>query len=160
MYVNWYHENRDFIGKCDACTYGIGEVWLSGPGLKHPIVWRIELSEDITLQIVSSKTINGNISISDLEMVAHFMQYIVLEYLVILFHKSIECFSDNTPTIAWTNKLSTKKSGLAGRLLRALAIRQQATKSAPVVTVSIAGKTITEVDNASRSFIKMKKKLF
>ena len=112
----------EFIGKCDACTYGIGGVWISGPGLRHPIVWRIELQEDITLQIVSSKNINGSISISDLEIAAHLIQYIVLEYLVILFHKRIGIVSDNTPTAVWANKLSAKKSGLAGKLLRALAI--------------------------------------
>ena len=93
-------------------------------------------------------------------MAAHLMQYIILEYLVILFHKSIRFFLDHTPTVVWANKLSVKHSGFAGRLLRALAIRQQATKSDPAVTVSIAGKTNTEVDNASRSFIRMKKKLF
>ena len=60
---------------------------------------------------------------------------------------------DNTPTVVWANKLSVKHSGFAGRLLRALAIRQQATKSAPGVTASIARKTNTEADNASRWFI-------
>ena len=86
-------------------------------------------------------------------MAAHLMQYIILEYLVILYHRSIGIFSDNTPTVAWANKLSAKKSRLAGRLLRALALRQQATKSAPAVTASIAGIANIEADNASRWFI-------
>ena len=86
-------------------------------------------------------------------MAAHLMQYIILEYLVILFHKSIGFFSDNTPTVAWANKLSAKKSGLTGQLLRTLALQQQATKAAPAVTASIAGKSNTEADNASRWFI-------
>ena len=80
-------------------------------------------------------------------MAAHLIQCLILEYLVILFHKSIVFFSDNTPTVAWTNKLSAKHSDLARRLLRALALRQQATKSAPAVTASIAGKSNTEADN-------------
>ena len=63
----------DFIGKCDACIYGIGGAWISGPGIKYLIVWKIELPDDITLRLVSLKNINGNISISDLEIEANLM---------------------------------------------------------------------------------------
>ena len=73
--------------------------------------------------------------------------------MVILFHKSIGFFSDNTPIVAWANKLSSKKSSLTGRLLRVLVIRQQVTKSALAVTASITGKNNTEADNTSRWFI-------
>ena len=63
-----------------------------------------------------------DIAISELEMATHLLYFIVLEYCVSVKFKSVGIFSDNTPTVAWATKLSSK-SLLTGRLLRALAIR-------------------------------------
>ena len=57
---------------------------------------------------------------------------------------------NSTLTVACANKVSTKKIGLVGKLLRTLAVRQQVTKSTLVVTISITGKEKTEADNTSR----------
>ena len=48
-------KNSRIYSKCDAYIYGIGGSWLSSPGLNQPVVWIIELPEDITLQAVSGK---------------------------------------------------------------------------------------------------------
>ena len=37
----------EVIGECDACQYGIGGVWLQGPRLSNPVVWRLLLPEDV-----------------------------------------------------------------------------------------------------------------
>ena len=92
------------------------------------------------------------ISISELEMAAHLVQFIILEYIVPLKYKSVGIFSDNTPTVSWATKLCAKNSMLAGRLLRALALRNNITKASPVVTASIPGKNNIRADNASRWF--------
>ena len=59
-------------------------------------------------------------------------------------------FSDNTPTVAWANKLSTSSSSIASYLLRALAMRLHMHK-ANTLTVHEAGVTNTMVDVTSRS---------
>ena len=66
----------EFIGECDACQYGIGGVWLQGLGFSNHVVWRLLLPKDL---ITTTKEKNGNICISDLELVAHLFHYIVLD---------------------------------------------------------------------------------
>ena len=139
------------IGECDACGYGLGGVWLLGPGITNPIVWRLELPDDITCRLVSSTNRKGGISISELEMAAHLLHFIVLEYCVSLKFESVGIFSDNTPTVDWASKLSSK-SLLVGRLLRALAIRQYVAQSSLVVTAHIKSSRNIRADNASRWF--------
>ena len=140
----------EFIGECDACQYGIGGVWLQGPGLSNTVVWRLLLPEDV---ITTAKEKNGNISISDLELAAHLFHYIVLEFLCPLTHRSIGIFSDNTPTVAWTTRLCAKNSLIAGHLLRAIALRHHVSKSSPTVTAFKKGSLNIRADNASRWFI-------
>ena len=111
-----------FVGECDTCGYGLVGVWLSGPGITNSIVWRLELQDDITCRFVSSINRKGDIAIAELEMAAHFLHFMVLEYCVPLKFKSVEIFSGNTPTVAWATKFSSK-SLLAGKLLRTMAIR-------------------------------------
>ena len=74
-----------------------------GPLLGDPVVWRVEIPADISARLVSWENPNGDLSISDLEMAAYLVQYIVLEYVVTLRHKSVGIFSDNTPTVACVN---------------------------------------------------------
>ena len=85
-------------------------------------------------------------------MAARLLQHNILEYLVPLEYKTVGIFSDNTPTVAWATKLCAKKSTVAGRLLRALALRHHVTKSAPAVTASIPEKDNIRADNSSRWF--------
>ena len=123
--------------------------------MTQPIVWRLQLPKEISDMVISKK---HHISISELEMAAHLVQFIILEYIVPLKYKSVGIFSDNTPTVSWATKLCAKNSMLAGRLSRALALRNNMTKAAPVVTASIPGKKtyeqITYEDGFTRHLIK------
>ena len=127
----------EYIGECDVCTYGLGGVWFQGSDSKEPIVWRLQLPKEISDMAISRKYL---ISISELEMAAHLVQFIILEYIVPLKYKSVGIFSDNTPTIFWATKLCVKHSMIVGILLRTLALRNNITNAAHVVTSSIPGK--------------------
>ena len=80
------------------------------------------------------------------------LHYLVLKQLVMLRHKHVGEFCDNTPTVSWAAKLASKQSQVAGRLLRALAIQQQVQQSSPIMTISIAGKDNDMVDALSWLF--------
>ena len=136
-----------FIGECDACRYGLGGIWISGPYITNLIVWRLELLDNIIERI----TRTGDITISDLEMTAHLLHFVILEYIAPLEFLSVGIFSDNTPTVTWAIRLSSK-SMLAGKLLRALTVRQYITKSSHVVTTNIKGSKNIRTGNASRWF--------
>ena len=107
----------------------------------------MELPDDIIEKI----TRTGDITISDLEMAVHLLHFMILKYIAPLEFLSVGIISDNTPTVAWATRLSSK-SMLAGRLLRALAVRQYIAKSSPVVTAHIKGTNNIRADNASRWF--------
>jgi hypothetical protein len=79
----------------------------------------------------------------------------VLEHLGQLkhVHVAIAAWCDNTPTVSWTNQLSSSRSAVTGRLTRALALRIHAKNEAsPLISVSIAGVHNTMADMASRTF--------
>ena len=141
-----------FVGHCDACKSGAGGVWHSGTEELAPVVWRLEWPTDIQARLVSDANRDGDISVSDLEMAGLLLHYVVLEYLVVLRHRRIGAFCDNTPTVAWAAKLASKRSKVAGCLLRALALRQRVQRSSPLITLSIAGVANVMADVSSRSF--------
>jgi hypothetical protein len=141
-----------YIGYCDASKLGAGGVWLSGSFLLPPVVWRIEWPLDIQQKMVSYDNPTGSISNSDLEMAGMLAHYLVLEHLVSLRHVHVAAWCDNTPTVSWTNKLSSSRSRVAGRLVRALALRIHANEASPLISVSIAGVDNKMADMASRTF--------
>ena len=71
----------EYIRECDTCTYGLGGVCFQGPDLKEPIVWRLQLPKEISDMVISRK---NHIFISELEMSHHLVQFIILEYIVLL----------------------------------------------------------------------------
>ena len=101
---------------------GTGGVWLSRTKNIEPVVWLVEWPNDIKAALVTQDNPNRMISVSDLEIVGLLLQYLVLEGLRALWHKHVGEFCDNTPTVLWAAKLASKRSRIAGRLLRALAI--------------------------------------
>jgi hypothetical protein len=106
-----------YIGYCDASKLGAGGVWLLGMHHLSPVVWRLEWPDDIRQQVVLFDNPSGTITNSDLEMVGMVLHYLVLEHLVALKHVYIAVWCDsNTPTVSWTNKLSSSKSAIAGCL--------------------------------------------
>jgi hypothetical protein len=130
-----------YIGYCDASKLGAGGVWLSGSLFLPPIVWRIKWPLDIQQQMVSFTNPKGTISNSDLEMAGMLAHYLVLEHLISLRHVHVAAWCDNTPTVSWTNKLSSSRSRVAGRLVWALAMRIHANEASPLISVSIVGMT-------------------
>jgi hypothetical protein len=141
-----------YIGYCNASKLGAGGVWLSGSLLLPPVVWRIEWPMDIQQQMVSYDNPNGSISNLDLEMAGMLAHYLVLEHLVSLHHVHVAAWCDNTPTVSLTNKLSFSRSRVAGRLVRALALRIYANEASPLISVSIAGVDNKMADMASSTF--------
>ena len=144
----------EYVGYVDASGFGAGGTWLSGSKHIDPIVWRLLWPADIEARLVSDANPKGDITNSDLEMAAHLLQWLVLEQVAPepLKHAHIGISSDNTPTVAWANRLHSSKSIIAGHLLRALAIRQHVHQSSPLLTISIAGILNILADVASRSF--------
>jgi len=123
-----------YIGYCDASKLGAGGVWLSGRLRLPPVVWRLEWPDDIRLSVVSFDNPTGTITNSDLEMAGMLIHYLVLEHLVSLKHVHVAAWCDNTPTVSWTNKLSSSRSLVAGRLTRALALRIHENEASPLVS--------------------------
>jgi hypothetical protein len=141
-----------YLGYVDASKLGAGGVWLPGILFLLPIVWRVEWPQDIRDNVVSFANPTGTITNSDLEMAGMVIQYLVLEHLACLRHVHVAAWCDNTPTVSWTNKLSSSRSMVASRLARALALRIHANEASPLISVSIAGVNNQMADIASRTF--------
>jgi hypothetical protein len=109
-------DSPGYIGYCDASKLGAGGVWLLGTLYLSPVVWRLEWPEDIHNNVVSFSNPRGTITNSDLEMAGMLAHYLELEHLVALKHVHVAAWCDNTPTVSWTNKLSSSRSQVAGRL--------------------------------------------
>jgi hypothetical protein len=142
----------EYIGYCDAAKRGMGGVWLSGTKELEPFVWDVPFPEDIRKRFVSWSNPTGDITNSDLEMAAHLMQWLALELTHNVRHAHAAIASDNTATVAWARRLDSKRSHVAKRLLRVLAVRQRVCRASPLLTISIAGKDNDMADAASRWF--------
>eukprot|EP00978_Attheya_sp_CCMP212_P004556 scaffold9947_cov44-Attheya_sp.AAC.1 len=141
-----------YIGYCDAAKRGMGGVWLSGTTEIEPFVWEVPFPKEIQDRLVSWSNPKGDITNSDLEMAAHLMQWLALELTQDVRHQHAAIASDNTATVAWARRLDSKRSHVAKRLLRVLAVRQRVCRASPLLTISIAGKDNDMADAASRWF--------
>ena len=81
-----------------------------------PIIWRVPWPNNIRQPIVSFNNPSGSLSNSDLEMAGMLLLYLVLEHVTTLRHIHVAAWCDNTPMVAWMNKLSASHSPIAGRL--------------------------------------------
>ena len=143
-----------YVGFCDACKYGAGGVWCSGSKPLHPIVWRIPWPASISEALITRDNPHGTLTINDLEMAGLLLHYLVLEQLVDMLHQHVAAWVDNTSTVSWATKLSSSKSVVGQRLVRALCLRLCANQSSPLAAWSIAGALNGMADLASRSFRK------
>lgn len=66
--------------------------------------------------------------------------------------KHVALLNDNTPTISWLTKMSSKKSNTAAALLRVLSMRLKMAKASPLVPMHIPGPQNAISDIPSRSF--------
>ena len=92
------------IGFLDASGfYGAGGTWHSGASESKPTVWRVKWPPDIKIRLLTEHNPIGDITNSELEMVAFLLGWLVLEgLLVCLKWKHIRIVSDNIPTVSWT----------------------------------------------------------
>ena len=64
----------------------------------------------------------------------------------------IGMFYDNNPTVTWENRLTSKRPISAGRLLRALELRQRWSNVSPLLKLSIEVEKNDMSDVASQDF--------
>ena len=134
-------------GYVDACRNGIGGVWIipTASGRLRLIVWAIDIPADLR-----EKFDQHILTINDFEMAGILCAWLVLECVLPSMtnvQAGIRC--DNTSAVHWSKKF-TARSRIAGHLLRALALRQQLSGSAPFLVCSIPGSANDMADVASR----------
>jgi hypothetical protein len=135
-----------FVGMVDASATGVGGIWLL-PG-QPPMVYRHQWPTHIQKRYREAELTN-----SDLEMAGVLIAWFILESNVHLRHTSATVFSDNSPTVSWTQKLmSRSEKPTSARLLRALAMRARTLETQVPIVPHWAGKDNRPADAASRSF--------
>ncbi|KAL7533742.1 hypothetical protein ACHAWF_007944 [Thalassiosira exigua] len=146
-------DEPDYVGYLDASGEGAGGVWLPANSALAPIVWRFPWPPEVKARLVTEDNPDGDITNSDLEMAAEVLGWLVLEACVPnLRWKHVGVWSDNTPTVAWTTRWASKRSAVANRLLRILAIRMREKRASPLVARHVAGERNVLGDIPSRSF--------
>ena len=140
-------------GTMDAAgAWGAGGVWVPGTKGLAPVVWRVKWPKEVIDRVVTWDNPDGDITNSDLEMAAELLDFLVLEACVTLRLEHVGVCSDNNATVAWQRRGASKRSAVANRLLRALAIRQRVNRASPLVTRHLAGVRNHLGDIPSRSF--------
>jgi hypothetical protein len=135
MSLNWlscHHFHWNF-----GCllTTGVGGIWLL-PG-QCLIVYRHKWPDHIYNWYKAAEITNSN-----LEMAGILVAWFVLEASVPLRHLVSQVYSDNTPTVSWTNSLmSWSEHPTSSQLLRALAMRARTLESQVHIVPHWAGKT-------------------
>ena len=129
----------DYKGTLDASGEGAGGIWISGNKLMAPIVWRVEWPREVRDRLVTFDNPKGDITNSDLEMAAELLGWLVLEGVVCTRWTHAGCCSDNSATVSWQARGASKRSRVANRLLRVLAIRLRVNRASPLMTKHITG---------------------
>ena len=137
-----------YKGTLDASGEGAGGVWLPGTKPIAPIVWRYKWPKEVKEELVTYENPRGTITNSDLEMAAELLGWLVLESMVPLRHEHVGLCLDNSSTVAWQMRGASKRSKVANRLLRILAVRMRHNRASPY----LAGKRNHLGDVPSRSF--------
>ena len=145
----------DFLGYSDACGTGVGGVWMGIIEDIGYIVWRMEWPQDIIDNLCTSSNPKGRLIMNDMELAGVVLEWLVLESLIPdLIFKSIGINCDNSTVVTWITKMRTSKSMVAARLLRLLLMQLHRRRTAPLLTIGIAGLDNDMVDISSRSFKK------
>jgi hypothetical protein len=136
-----------FIGMVDASSTGVGGIWFL-PNWP-PIVYRQQWPDHINRGYREAKITN-----SDLELAGVLVAWFILESCAsTLRHAAATIFSDNSPTVSWTQSLmSRSEQPTSARLLRALAMRARTLESQVPTVPHWAGKNNRPADAASWSF--------
>jgi len=139
-----------YVGMVDSAKGGVGGVVFGHRKKCLPHVFRFEWPREI-----QEAFDNGIIDISDLEMAGLLILWIVMEGCIgpdELKHEHVCLLSDNSPSVSWLERMSSRKSVVAGRLLRALSIRMRECRASPLTPLHIPGVHNTIADIPSRSF--------
>ena len=145
--------DASYKGTLDAAgAWGAGGVWVPGTKELAPIMWRVQWPKEVLDRLVTEDNPKSDITNSDLEMAADVLGFIVLEANVSLRWEHVGVCSNNSATVAWQRRGASKRSAVANRLLRALAVRQRKNGASPLVTRHLAGVRNYLGDIPSRSF--------
>ena len=143
----------DYVGICDASSFGAGGVIIGELSECPPTVFRLQWPPDVTASVISDKNRSGKITNSDLELAGLLLLWLMIEHVCsCLVEKRVALFSDNSPTVSWVQRMACRSSLIAEQLIRVLALRINAQKSCPLTTLHIAGDQNTMTDIPSRSF--------
>ena len=115
-------------------------------------MWRVEWPTEVVARLVTASNPEGDITNSDLEMAAEVLGWLVLEAVTETKWAHVGVCSDNSATVAWQRRGASKRSRVANRLLRVLAIRMRRNRASPLVTRHIEGDRNRLGDIPSRSF--------
>jgi len=72
-------------------------------------------------------------------MVAILLQWMVLDQIAHMYHKSVLMRSDNTPACSWATKMSMKLA-IAACLIRVIALRQRICQAVIMTTLHVVGR--------------------
>ena len=146
-------EENAYRGLVDASKWGCGGVWFSGTQNLAPFVWYIQWPAAIHKLLCTAEHKNGTITISDLELLGIFLQWLALEIAVgkaNLKQQSPAVWCDNISAVAWTRKLRSSTSQIAGGILRAFATRLHSCEASLLAVDHLSGTFNIMSDLASR----------
>ena len=144
----------DHVGVKDASLHGVGGVIVGEGKACIPTVFRVEWPQWVKDEVLKTNgRKKGDLTNSDLEMAGLVLLWLIMEE-VCSFEPGdhVALFSDNSPTVSWTNRLACRNSKVADQLIRALALRLKKKKVSPLSTLHIAGEKNAMTDIPSRSF--------
>jgi hypothetical protein len=143
----------DYVGLCDASSFGVGGVIIGELSECHPTVSRLQWPPDITESVLSDKNRGGNLTNSDLKMAGLLLLWLIIEHVCSsLTEKRVALFSNNSPTVSWVQHMACQSSLIAKQLIRVLTLRINAQRSCPLTMLHILGDQNTMTDIPSRSF--------
>ena len=87
-----------YKGTLDASGEGAGGVWVHGTKEIAPLVWRVKFPPEVATRLVTQDNPSGDITNSDLEMVAKVLGWLVLEANVCTRFTHVGVCSDNSAT--------------------------------------------------------------
>jgi hypothetical protein len=140
-----------YVGIVDASSHGVGGVIVGEERECTPTVFRVEWPPVIKGLLIRRNR-KGKISNSDLEAAGLLILWLVMEEVCdIAPGAHVALFTDNSPSVHWADRL-TAKSGPAGFIMRALALRLKTRGASPLTPLHIAGDENSISDIPSRSF--------
>jgi hypothetical protein len=144
----------EYIGVKDASVHGVGGIIVGENKKCVPTVFRMEWPQWVKEEVAKTNAgKEGLLTNSDLEMAGMLLLFLIME-VVCKFepgdHAAV--FSDNSPTVSWTDRLAAKGSKVADQLVRALALRLKLKHVSPLTPLHIKGKENSMTDIPSRSY--------